>query len=297
MSIEKETNEQLVQKIKAGEDVTGNMTRLWQQNKNFVYLIARKYAKTETDIDDLMQEGYLGMHRAIGPYDLSAGVAFLSYASFWIRQGMQRYSQDNKHLHIPYNLQEKVLRYQRFLNTYRMRFGKSPTDEQTCYYLEISQETLERLKTAAEACKAGSMDKEIEGTDGLTFGDTIADPENHYENVLNGLEREELKSVLWTLVDDLPGKAPEVLRMRYKQELTLKETGEAIGINMEAVRQWQQKGLRELRRPSRSNLLREFYKDGEIYSRGVVGGGVGTFNRNWTSSTERTALDMIERRF
>lgn len=225
MSIEKETNEQLVQKIKAGEDVTGNMTRLWQQNKNFVYLIARKYAKTETDIDDLMQEGYLGMYRAIGPYDLSAGVAFLSYASFWIRQGMQRYSQDNKHLHIPYNLQEKVLRYQRFLNTYR------------------------------------------------------------------------LKSILWTLVDDLPGKAPEVLRMRYKQELTLKETGEAMGINMEAVRQWQQKGLRELRRPSRSNLLREFYKDSEIYSRGVVGGGVGTFNRDWTSSTERTALDMIERRF
>ena len=251
MSTGKENNEQLVQKIKAGEDVTGNMVKLWQQNRNFVYLIARKYAKTETDIDDLMQEGYLGMYRAIGPYDLSAGVAFLSYASFWIRQGMQRYSQDNKHLHIPYNLQEKVLRYQRFLNTYRMRFGKNPTDEQ----------------------------------------------ENHYENVLDNLEREELKSVLWTLVDDLPGKAPEVLRMRYQQELTLKETGEAIGINMEAVRQWQQKGLRELRRPSRSNLLREFYKDGEIYSRGVVGGGVGAFNRNWTSSTERTALDMIECRF
>ena len=123
---EKETNEQLVQKIKAGEDVTGNMGKLWQQNRNFVYLIARKYAKTETDIDDLMQEGYLGMYRAIEPYDLSTGVAFLSYASFWIRQGMQRYSQDNKHLHIPYNLQEKVLRYQRFLNTYRMRFGKNP---------------------------------------------------------------------------------------------------------------------------------------------------------------------------
>ena len=109
MSTGKENNEQLVQKIKAGEDVTGNMAKLWQQNRNFVYLIARKYAKTETDIDDLMQEGYLGMYRAIGPYDLSAGVAFLSYASFWIRQGMQRYSQDNKHLHIPYNLQEKVL--------------------------------------------------------------------------------------------------------------------------------------------------------------------------------------------
>ena len=299
MSIEtgRETNEQLVQKIKAGEDVTENMTRLWQQNRNLIYLIVRKYAKTETDIDDLMQEGYLGMCNAVDHYDLSAGVPFHSYASLWIRQGVRRYSQDNRHIHIPFNLQERILKYQRFLNDYRVYFGKSPTDEQTCYYLEISQETLERLKIAAEACKAGSMDKEIEGTEGVTFGDTIADPENHYENVLDNLEREELKSVLWTLVDDLPGKAPEVLRMRYQQELTLKETGEAIGINMEAVRQWQQKGLRELRRPSRSNLLREFCRDGEIYSRGVVGGGVGTINRNWTSSTERTALDMIGHRF
>ena len=76
--------------------------------------------------------------------------------------------------------------------------------------MRINYETLDRVKTAAEACKAGSMDKEIEGTEGVTFGDTIADPENHYENVLDNLEREELKSVLWTLVDDLPGKAPEV---------------------------------------------------------------------------------------
>ena len=187
MSIEtgRETNEQLVQKIKAGEDVTENMTRLWQQNRNLIYLIVRKYAKTETDIDDLMQEGYLGMCNAVDHYDLSAGVPFHSYASLWIRQGVRRYSQDNRHIHIPFNLQERILKYQRFLNDYRVYFGKSPTDEQTCYYLEISQETLERLKIAAEACKAGSMDKEIEGTDGLTFGDTIADPEDEYESVLD----------------------------------------------------------------------------------------------------------------
>lgn len=273
MSIEtgRETNEQLVQKIKAGEDVTENMTRLWQQNRNLIYLIVRKYAKTETDIDDLMQEGYLGMCNAVDHYDLSAGVPFHSYASLWIRQGVRRYSQDNRHIHIPFNLQERILKYQRFLNDYRVYFGKSPTDEQTCYYLEISQETLERLKIAAEACKAGSMDKEMEGTDGLTFGDTIADPEDEYESVLDNLEREKLKSVLWTLVDDLPGKSPEVVRMRYQQELTLDKIGETVGVTREAARQWLRKGLTELRKPSRSNLLREFCRDGEIYSRGVVG--------------------------
>lgn len=237
------------------------------------------------------------MYRAVGNYDLSAGTSFLSYAGFWIKQAIQRYHQENKHIHIPVYAQENISKYKKFRNAYRMYFGKEPTREQICCYLGISYEAMEKIESAAEAGKAGSMDKEIAGTDGITYGDMIADPKDNYEDVLDNLEKEQLKGILWELVDDLPGKAPEVIRMRYQQELTLKETGEAIGINMEAVRQWQQKGLRELRKPSRSNLLREFYKDGEIYSRGVVGGGVGTFNRNWTSSTERTALDMIERRF
>ena len=101
-----ETNEELVKKIKAGEDVAGNMAKLWQQNKNFVYSIARKYG--ESEIDDLMQEGYLGMYRAVGNYDLSAGTSFLSYAGFWIKQAIQRYHQENKHIHIQVYAHENI---------------------------------------------------------------------------------------------------------------------------------------------------------------------------------------------
>ena len=120
-----ETNEELVKKIKAGEDVAGNMAKLWQQNKNFVYSIARKYG--ESEIDDLMQEGYLGMYRAVGNYDLSAGTSFLSYAGFWIKQAIQRYHQENKHIHIPVYAQENISKYKKFRNAYRMYFGKEPT--------------------------------------------------------------------------------------------------------------------------------------------------------------------------
>ena len=165
MSIEtgKETNEQLVQKIKAGEDVTGNMAKLWQQNRNFVYLIARKYAKTETDIDDMMQEGYLALYKAVDGYDLSAGALFISYAAYQIRQGLRRYWQNNRRIHIPIYTQDNILKYQKFLNAYQVQFGKNPTKEQVCCYMGIDYDSLDRLKTAAEAGKAGSMDKEIEG--------------------------------------------------------------------------------------------------------------------------------------
>lgn len=289
-----ETNEELVRKIKAGEDVTENMAKLWQQNKNFVYTIARKYG--ESEIDDLMQEGYLGMYRAVGNYELSAGTSFLSYAGFWIKQAIQRYHQDNKHIHIPVYAQENISKYKKFRNAYRMYFGKEPTREQICCYLGISYEALEKIESAAEAGKAGSMDKEIAGTDGITYGDMIADPKDNYESVFDDLEREQLKGILWGLVDGLPGRSPEVIRMRYQKDMTLDKIGEAIGITREAARQWQRKGITELRKPSRVNQIREFY-NGEIYSRGVIGGGIGTFNRSWTSSTERTALDMIEGRF
>lgn len=298
MSIEtgKETNEQLVQKIKAGEDVAGNMAKLWQQNRNFVYLVARKYAKTETEIDDLMQEGYLALYRAVEGYDLSAGASFISYAAYQIRQGLRRYWQNNRRIHIPIYTQDNILKYQKFLNAYQIQFGKNPTKEQICCYMGIDYDSLDKLKTAAEAGKAGSMDREIEGADGLTFGDTIEDPENHYDAVLDNLEREQLKNILWPLVDGLPGKAPAVIRMRYQEGLTLKEAGEAIGITIEAARRWQRKGITELRKPSRSELLRQFYKDGEIYSSGITGCGVECFKRSWTSSTERAAIELMERK-
>ena len=108
------------------------------------------------------------------------------------------------------------------------------------------------------------------------------------------MQQEELKAVIWPLVDALPGKAPEVIRARFLEGKTLKETGQQIGTNIEAARQWQEKGFRELRKPAARKKLIPFVREGErIYSRGLVGNGVGAFNRTWTSSTERAAIDLF----
>lgn len=285
------TNEQLVQRIQAGIDVKPDLERLWQQNKNFVYMIAKRYGENERD--DMVQEGYFGLCEAVKHFDTSAGCSFISYAAYWIRQAMQRYYQINKTVHIPIHLQESISKYQRFKNVYRVRFGKTPTDQQACCYLGIKMKTLEKIKQTMITEKIGSTDKEIDGTEELTLGDVVRDPADHYESVLDDVQQEQLKEVLWPLVEELPGKAPEILRLRYQEGLSLKETGEYAGISSEAVRQWQSKGLRELRKPSRSNRLKPFYED-EIYSCGLAGNGVGNFNRTWTSSTERTAIRILE---
>ncbi|MBS4932989.1 MAG: sigma-70 family RNA polymerase sigma factor, partial [Clostridiales bacterium] len=88
------TNEQLVLRIKAGEDTAANMLKLWEQNKGMVYKIALKF-KGQEEIEDLVQQGYLGLYDAVENYDTDAEVLFLSYATYWIKQSMQRYIENS----------------------------------------------------------------------------------------------------------------------------------------------------------------------------------------------------------
>ena len=84
------TNEQLVALIRAGENEADNMLKLWNRNKGFVFKTAKKYSGY-AEMDDLMQEGYLGLSEAVRYYDAEKGVPFINYAALWIRQAMQRY--------------------------------------------------------------------------------------------------------------------------------------------------------------------------------------------------------------
>lgn len=121
--------------------------------------------------------------------------------------------------------------------------------------------------------------------------DVVACPDCSENEILDKIQAEQLKTVIWTIVDDLPGIAPEVLRARFQEDLTLKETAARVGTTVEAVRQWQSKGLRELRKPSMSNELKPFIWDDYVYNQALRGNGAEHFNRTWTSSTERIALE------
>lgn len=111
------------------------------------------------------------------------------------------------------------------------------------------------------------------------------------EQTIEKIQHEQLSAVLWPLVDALPGQQPQVIRARYQEKRTLADIAREKGVTLDAIRQQEAKGLRELRKPSKSKLLRPFLPDDDrIYSRALQGNGVGSFNRTWTSSTERVAL-------
>lgn len=249
-------------------------------------------SKYYEEIEDLIQQGYFGMCNAVNGYDPENGVSFLHYASFWIRQSIHGYIEDcGKIVRLPRHFRGKLTKYKQFTAAMYAELNRRPTDQELCYYLDVGYEKLEELKRAAVLDKMGSLDVPVGENEESTLCDVVACPDCSENEILDKIQAEQLKTVIWTIVDDLPGIAPEVLRARFQEDLTLKETAARVGTTVEAVRQWQSKGLRELRKPSMSNELKPFIWDDYVYNQALRGNGAEHFNRTWTSSTERIALE------
>ena len=216
---------------------------------------------------------------------------FITYAGYWIRQQIGRYIKSNGTVRLPEHIQARVKEYKQMVLTWKVTIGRKPTDREICHYLRISWEMLENIRKTAQMARIGSLDVPI-GEDGeCSMYDLLPSAINEEEQVIEKIQQEELKEVLWSLVDSLPGEQPKIIRLRYQNGMTLRAIAEDKGVTLEAIRQQERKGLGELRKPSKSKLLRPFLPDDDrIYSMGLQGNGVGSFNRTWTSSTERVAL-------
>lgn len=286
------TNEELAVRIRAGVDVPENMLQLWQQVKAFIHTMALHY-RGYADLEDLEQEGYLALYDAVDGYDPEGGSVFLSYASFWIRQRMKRYI-DNccQAVRIPVNGQARLHRYRKLENAFRVCHGRKPNRREVAYNMDLEESQVIDLETVRRMAQVGSLDCALTEEDGgaAVLGDMVPCDLDVEQDVIDRLDQQRLREVLWPMVDRLPGRQPDVIRMRYQQNKTLREIGEAYGVAIEAVRQAEQQGMRALRR-SGSRTLRAFLPEqveAEVYRHC----GAEEFDRTWTSSTERAALKL-----
>jgi RNA polymerase primary sigma factor len=287
------TNEQIVLRIRAGIDVAENMLTLYQQNRGMIEKLAGKYSSM-AEKEDLMQEGYIGLCNAVNHWDPDGGANFLTYAIFWMKQKMRRYIEDcGNVVRIPVNEQQKQREYRKVVTAFEAQIGRKPTDRELCHYLGVDRETLARMQNRTGMCKIASLDSYAGDEEDTPLSDMIPGQEDVEGSVLDEIQQEELKAVIWSLVDSLPGQQPDVIRMRYQEGKTLKETGEQIGKSLNYARQLEQAGMRELRKPHIAWKLRPFLYDDVIRNEGMHGIGVGTFKRTWTSATERVALERV----
>ena len=288
---EKYSNEQLVARIRAGENEAEYMLCLWQQNQGFIHKMAVRYSGF-AEIEDLKQEAYIGLCAAVEHYDEDKGVPFINYAGFWIKQIMQRYIDNcGSAVRIPVGAREEIQKYRRASSEYRKYYGREATEREMSAFLGVSREKLAQIKENIRKAQIKSISEPIGGEEELSIADTIAADINIEEDIAMQLDTAAMSKELWTAVDLLPGEQSEVIRQRYKEHKTLQEAGDSIGISASAVRSIESKAMRTLRLPHRCGKLERYFEE-YLSAAPVHHVGVESFKRTWTSEVEREAMRL-----
>ena len=234
----------LSKRIEQGD--LGAKERMINSNLRLVVSIAKKYQGQELSLLDLIQEGIFGLIRASEKFDWRRGYKFSTYATFWIRQAIQRgIANKARTIRIPVHIgqrERKVARVERELHA---KLGRPPTDEEVAKEAEVSVAEIEEIRDAARAVT--SLDKPIGEEGEAAFGDIMASDEPEPEEEVEYSLRAE---ALHRALDHLPDREKEVVKLRFgvngNDPTPLRETGRRMGLSPERVRQLEAKALKRL---------------------------------------------------
>ena len=252
-----EEEKALVARIQQGDKSARE--ELITRNLRLVLSIARKYNGTALSFADLVQEGSIGLMKAVEKFDPSRGFKFSTYATYWIRQAIGRaLAEQNKVIRIPVHMADLASKVKKATSELTQKLGQVPTAEQIAKFMKIDASKVREVWDFSR--ETLSLDVPVGEDEDATMGDLVAD--ERFESPYFNIVKEERHTQIMAALATLEPREAEVIKMRFgidtEQPMTLEEIGKVFKVTRERIRQIEEKAMRKLRSPIRSKKLAEY---------------------------------------